>query len=144
MGSEKREKTMQEKGWSRSVVPKDRSTGWEEYGATVGKTVDMNRELKRREDERAQTLQLSLSLEEREWKEMEMERKVGKNKISESRKTKRLAENLAWRGEHEKRGVKEGGIMDFFAPEHLVAASNDQYTAVQVKAIYGESIVDSN
>ena len=69
-----------------------------------------------------------------------MERHMYKLKIADERRQKTMSDTLQWRKQREKKKVQMGGIMGFFAPEHLVAASNDMYTPNQVKAIYKEDI----
>jgi len=139
MGSEKRERTLQEKGWSKSIVPSNKE---KKLGENVAYNMDINRELKRREREAKRVKELSeqeqVALEE---KEKELLRTMHKQRIAEERKQKKLNETMQWRKEKEKKKVEEGGIMAFFAAEHLVAASNDMYTPQQVKAIYEEEIL---
>ena len=38
-----------------------------------------------------------------------------------------------------KKRINDGAMLDYFKVEHLVAASNDNYTSSQVRTIYGRN-----
>lgn len=123
-----------ENGWNSSYNKKELTNA-----EKVKRTFDITRELKRRENEERRLAELSARKEQLPAElEEEMKKREAKQRLMEENKRRKKLEMMKLRKGKEGKGkIADGELLEFFAVEHLVAASNDNYTPAQVRTIYG-------
>eukprot|EP00520_Triparma_pacifica_P008587 CAMPEP_0118638798 /NCGR_PEP_ID=MMETSP0785-20121206/3889_1 /TAXON_ID=91992 /ORGANISM="Bolidomonas pacifica, Strain CCMP 1866" /LENGTH=1915 /DNA_ID=CAMNT_0006530097 /DNA_START=150 /DNA_END=5894 /DNA_ORIENTATION=+ len=125
-----------ENGWNSNYNRKDVSNA-----DLVKRNFDITRELNRREAEKKRLEELSARKEQLPVElEEEKKKREAKMRLMEENKKRRKLEMMKLRkGKEGMKKIGDGEILDYFNVEHLVAASNDNYTPAQVRTIYGRS-----
>ena len=125
-----------ENGWDSNYNRKDLSNG-----DLVKRNFDITRELNRREMEKKQLEELSARKEQLpvELEEEKKKREAKMRLMEENKRRKKLEMTKLRKGHEGNTKIADGELLEFFAVEHLVAASNDNYTPAQVRTIYGRT-----
>mmetsp|Transcript_11271 Transcript_11271/g.20421 ORF Transcript_11271/g.20421 Transcript_11271/m.20421 type:complete len:1946 (-) Transcript_11271:75-5912(-) len=132
-----------EEGWVYNYNQKDTP-----HAQAVKKAkIDVGRELKKK----ANAVKMMMAAR-KEKKAMPQElmslkkKREEKARVADENQRRRKAEYLKLRKMKEgKKKIIDGAMLDYFRVEHLVAASNDNYTSTQVRTIYGRGNgIDTN
>lgn len=124
-----------ESGWNANYSKNELSSS-----EKVKRAYDVEKELRRRQEDEKKLKELSI-LHKKDPKKIEEDKRRNEEKqklIAENRR-RRIIENTKRRRCKQGSGkVKAGDMLKLFDKEHLVAASNENYTSNQVRDIYSE------